>query len=143
LAPSPSIALRLECPHAGSLRAHAILQGSYLIADQSPVSLLAAHGGAGLGWKPEGPWPQGGIGFSLTYIRETERHRDPDRYFFFGDGESEFGFYPFLSWSLPLGPDWTFETLTRWDMQFTEPHWTHTSVVQIGLGRNLRWAGPF
>ena len=142
--PAPAAALRLESPHAGRFRAHIQLQGAYFAADASPASVFAAEGGAGMGWKPAPPWlPQAGGGISLVYVRETKRHREPDRYLFFSDGESEFGFYPFLGWSLPLGKHWTFEALFRWGLQFSEPEWSHFPGAQVGIGRTIPWPGPF
>jgi hypothetical protein len=147
LDPVPEFGLRITSSYYGPLRAHARLHVSRPDGAGSPAPVTLATGGVGLEWRGPSGWPASrawmawlpapGLGVSLHYARVSPPDEPAEREFFMEDGESEFGFYPFLRWHIPLGPPGGAFFLVadlRQDIMLTEPRYSRLFSTHIGAG---------
>ena len=69
---------------------------------------------------------------------DLRRKAGEDRYLFLEDGESEFGIYPFLHWTVPFAKAWGLGLGMRWDVIFNAPPYGQMAAAQAGL----KWKWP-
>jgi hypothetical protein len=138
LDPQPELGLRITSSYYGPLAAHARFHASRQDGGGSPVPVLMAAAGVGLEWRgPSWYLPAAGLGVSLNYARVSHANVPVGREFFMEDGESEFGFYPFLRWHIPLGGSWFLVADVVSDVILTEPEYSRMFSTHLGAG--WRW----
>lgn len=135
LDPSPDFGLRITSSYHGPFLAHVRLHGGRLDGGKSPVPVLLATGGVGLEWRGTLRYlPAVGLGVSLNYGRVSKDDVPAGRSFFMEDGESEFGFYPFLRWHIPVRRAFFLVGEIRNDVMLTEPGYSRMTSTLIGAG---------
>jgi hypothetical protein len=135
LGPSPDFGLRFTSSYHGPFLAHVRLHGGRLDGGQIPVPVLFAAGGVGLEWRGARVYlPALGLGVSLNYGRISRDDVPAGRSFFMEDGESEFGFYPFLRWHIPVRRAFFLVGEIRNDVMLTEPKYSRMISTTIGAG---------
>jgi hypothetical protein len=134
LDPSPDFGLRITSSYYGPFLAHVRFHGGRLDGG-SPVPVLFASGGVGLEWRGSRVYlPALGLGASLNYGRVSHDDVPAGRTFFMEDGESEFGFYPFLRWHIPVRRAFFLIGEIRNDVMLTEPRYSRMITTSIGAG---------
>lgn len=136
LDPAPQAGLRLTTSYFGNWRAHGQFRFCRLDGSDVLASAFLAQAGTGLQWQsPVSPWlPALGMGLGLYYVRIDEKKPGVDHYLFLEEGESEFGFYPFLAWSRRLSHSWHLHWGFHWDVIWSEPESGHLPSLHAGLG---------
>lgn len=135
LDPSPDFGLRATSSYYGPFLAHLRLHGGSLEGAKSPAPVLFASGGVGLEWRGMRVYlPAVGLGVSLNYGRISSEDRPAGRSFLMEDGESEFGFYPFLRWHIPVRRAFFLIGEIRNDVMLTEPEYSRMISTSIGAG---------
>lgn len=136
LDPAPQAGLRLTTSYFGNWRAHGQFRFCRLDGNDVLASVYLAQAGTGLQWQsPASPWlPALGMGLGLYYVRIDAKKPWVDRFLFLEEGESEFGFYPFLAWSRRLSKSWRLQWGCQWDVVWSEPEYEHLPSFHLGLG---------
>jgi hypothetical protein len=135
LDPSPDFGLRVTSSYYGPFQAHVRLHAGRMTGGNGPVPVLCAAGGAGLEWRGTRMYLPGlGLGVSLNYGRVSRDDVPAGRSFFMEDGESEFGFYPFLRWHIPVRRAFFLVGEIRNDVMLTEPGYSRIISTVIGAG---------
>ena len=135
LDPSQDFGLRITSSYHGPFLAHVRLHGGRLAGGNSPAPVLFASGGVGLEWRGTRVYlPAVGLGASLNYGRISGDDVPAGRSFLMEDGESEFGFYPFLRWHIPVRRAFFLVGEIRNDVMLTEPGYSRMISTSIGAG---------
>jgi hypothetical protein len=123
-------------PYYGNLLTQVDFQYSLLDGDESPRALHYFKGGIGLAYDLPAPYlPAAGLGLSYYFVRSLRKKTGG--FMFVDDNESEFGFYPFVRWTIPLSSKLFLQAGGGWDIVFTEPSYSHLPCAWLGLG--WRW----
>ena len=135
LDPGLDFGLRATSSYYGPFLAHVRVHGGRLDGGNSPAPVLVASGGVGLEWRGTRAYlPAAGLGVSLNYARVSKDDVPAGRSFFMEDGESEFGFYPFLRWHIPVRRAFFLIGEIRNDVMLTEPRYSRMISTSIGAG---------
>lgn len=138
LDPSPDFGLRATSSYQGPFLAHVRLHGGRLAGPRSPAPVLFAALGVGLEWRGTRAYlPAAGLGVSLNYGRISREDRPAGRTLLMEDGESEFGFYPFLRWHIPVRRAFFLVGEIRNDVMLTEP--VYSRMISTSIGAGWQW----
>jgi hypothetical protein len=136
--PVPDFGIRAGSSYYGAFEAHVLMHAARMTTSSGPGPVWLAAAGVGLEWRGLPVWlPAPGIGVSLNYARIAAADDPGDKAVFMQDGESEFGFYPFLAWRIPVGRTWFLTADLRNDVVLSEPEYGRTVSSHIGAG--WRW----
>lgn len=135
LDPSQDFGLRITSAYHGPFLAHVRVHGGRLVGEHNPAPVLFAAGGVGLEWRGSRAYlPAAGLGVSLNYGRISRDDLPAGRSLLMEDGESEFGFYPFLRWHIPVRRAFFLVGEIRNDVMLTEPEYSRMISTSIGAG---------
>ena len=135
LNPNPNLGLRATSSYYGPLLAHTRIHVGQMDGEKSPVPVLMGSCGVGLEWHGKRAFLTGiGLGLSLNYGHVSSEEVPPGRQFFMEDGESEFGFYHFLRWHIPLQRTLFLVGEIRNDVILTEPEYSKSVSTLLGVG---------